>query len=252
MIHGFAPTIVRRIAAGVLIWVGCSVANGQIFVVSNGFQSIGEYDTSGSALNATLIAGLSGPVGLAVSGNNLFVANYNFGGTGSIGEYTTTGATVNSSLITGVDGVYSLAASGSDLYASNTDTGTIGRYTTAGATVNASFISGLTAPIGLAISNGSLYVLDAINGAAGSGKIFKFDASLGGVAGTPLVTGLTAYGLALVVSGNNLFVGNETSSQIDKYDATTGALLNAAFISGVSNPRGLVVSGSSLFVGGYG
>ena len=50
-------------------------------------------------MNASLVSGLSAPVGLAVSGSNLFVANWN---AGTIGEYTTSGGTVNASLISGL------------------------------------------------------------------------------------------------------------------------------------------------------
>jgi hypothetical protein len=51
-------------------------------------------------VNASLISGLHGPEGVAVFGNDLFVAN---AGTGTIGEYTTGGAPVNASLISGLD-----------------------------------------------------------------------------------------------------------------------------------------------------
>ena len=40
-------------------------------------------------MNASLVSGLSDPIGLAVSGSNLFVASYC---NGTIGEYTTSGA----------------------------------------------------------------------------------------------------------------------------------------------------------------
>jgi hypothetical protein len=43
---------------------------------------------------------LSLPIGIAISGSDLFIANFN---TGTVGEYTTSGATVNASLISGLD-----------------------------------------------------------------------------------------------------------------------------------------------------
>ena len=51
--------------------------------------TIGEYTTTGATVNAALVSGLSNPMGIAVSGSNLFVTNY---GSGTIGEYTTSGA----------------------------------------------------------------------------------------------------------------------------------------------------------------
>ena len=49
-------------------------------------------------MNASLISGLSSPVGLAVSGSNLYVTYYP---TGPVSEYTTSGGTVNASLVPG-------------------------------------------------------------------------------------------------------------------------------------------------------
>ena len=70
----------------------------------NGF--VGEYSTSGTPINASLITGLPYTSGLAISGNNLFEVNY-YGGT--VGEYTTLGATVNADLISGLNSPWSIA-----------------------------------------------------------------------------------------------------------------------------------------------
>ena len=91
----------------------------QIYVESTGV--VGEYNADGSAVNASLITGLSGYNGLAISGDDLFVANQNFG-VGSVGEYTTSGGTINASLITGLaagDGTIAPAVSGNSLFVFN-------------------------------------------------------------------------------------------------------------------------------------
>ena len=63
--------------------------------------AIGEYNAAtGATVNATLISGLNGPGGIAISGGNLFVANF---ASGTIGEYTLSGETVNASLISGLN-----------------------------------------------------------------------------------------------------------------------------------------------------
>jgi DNA-binding beta-propeller fold protein YncE len=100
-------------------------------------------------VNASLISGLNGPEGIAVSSSDLFVAN---GLGNTIGEYTTAGATVNASLISGLSDPSDIAVSGGDLFVTNFTADTIGEYTTVGTTVNASLISGLNEPIGLAIA----------------------------------------------------------------------------------------------------
>jgi uncharacterized membrane protein YfcA len=56
--------------------------------------------TSGGTVNPSLVSGLNDPDGIAVSGSNLFVANWN---SGTIGEYTMSGGTVNPSLVSGLN-----------------------------------------------------------------------------------------------------------------------------------------------------
>jgi glucose/arabinose dehydrogenase len=60
---------------------------------------VGEYDaTAGAAISPSFITGLTNPYGLALSGNNLFVANTN--GV-RVGEYdATTGAVINANFTT--------------------------------------------------------------------------------------------------------------------------------------------------------
>jgi DNA-binding beta-propeller fold protein YncE len=51
-------------------------------------------------VDPALITGLNQPNGIAISGGNLFVTNFE---TGTIGEYTLSGETVNASLISGLN-----------------------------------------------------------------------------------------------------------------------------------------------------
>src|ERR1700722_12486039 len=82
----------------------CSLATSlqaqNIYVTSYGDGTIGEYGPGGSTINSSLVSGLNGPQGIAISGNDLFVVNRS---TGTVGEYTTSGATVNASLISGLN-----------------------------------------------------------------------------------------------------------------------------------------------------
>ena len=91
-------------------WYGIAVSGTTIFAaypgLTEGSGLIGEFTTSGATLNASFLSGLDSPLGVAMSGGDLFVANY---ANGTIGEYTTSGATVNPSLITGLSGLWDLA-----------------------------------------------------------------------------------------------------------------------------------------------
>src|SRR5208283_2700526 len=91
---------------------------GDIYVTNEGngqyTGTIGEYTNSGAVINASLVSGLGEPIGIAVSGPNLFVANRY---AGTIGEYNaTTGAVVNASLVSGLSEPYGIAVSGSNLF----------------------------------------------------------------------------------------------------------------------------------------
>ena len=144
-----------------------------------------------------MITGLYNPYASpAVSGTNLFVANFADGTNGTIGEYTTSGATINASLITGLHSLYGIAISGSNLFVVNwgggqAGAGTIGEYTTSGATVNSALITGLNFPIGIAVSGNKLFVT-TLNGVG--------EYTTSGVTVNPsLITGLSGpAGIAVV------------------------------------------------------
>jgi hypothetical protein len=92
-----------------------AIARGDILFVANfGGNTIGEYTTSGATVNPALVA-VTSPVGVAVSGSDLFVTSSNM-----IGEYTTSGAPVNPALITGLNTPLGIAVSGSDLLSRTT------------------------------------------------------------------------------------------------------------------------------------
>jgi len=101
-----SQTVKRLFQLMALIAFACSslLAN-TIFVTSALAGTIGEYTTSGATVNASLISGLDFPLGIVVSGSDLFVTGFS----NTIGEYTTSGATVNASLISGLNSPIGLA-----------------------------------------------------------------------------------------------------------------------------------------------
>jgi hypothetical protein len=260
-------------AASVLQFVALAVAMagwslpavaGEIYVADG--NTVGAYPTSGATAQNTLVPNLTdnagGPVvGVAVSGNNLFVLIQGdpLGG-GQLGEYNaTTGATVNASLpIGGVDVVGDMVASGTDLFVVNNQADKISEYTTSGTTVNASLVTGLKFPTAVAVSGNDLFVVNAGTGgngttqfAPGSGTIGEYNATTGAVIHKTLVTGLTSngnnYPVGIAVSGGSLFVTNFNSS-VSEYNASTGALESSSLIPGVVAPYGIAAYGGNLFV----
>jgi len=145
------------VTAAALCAMPGTTTGAQIFETNRGTTSengtIGEYTTSGATVNAALVSGLNDPLGIAVSGGNLFVGN---AGNCTIGEYTTSGTTVNVALVSGLNQPSGIAVSGGNLFVTN-GPGTIGEYNaTTGATVNASLISGLNRPVGIAVVSASV------------------------------------------------------------------------------------------------
>jgi WD40 repeat protein len=172
-----------------------ALSGGNLFVVSfiefDSPGTIGEYNaTTGAPINPALVSGVSSngwppyPVGIAVSGGNLFVTNY---GAGTIGEYdATTGAPINPSLVSGLSNPLAMALSGGNLFVTNYGAGTIGVYdATTGAAINPSLVSGLSSPDGIALSGGDLFVTDSLLGTIG-----VYDATTGAAINRSLVSGL--------------------------------------------------------------
>ena len=115
------------------------------------------------------------PEGIAVSGSNLFVANYAVYAEGTtIRRIHHVGVVVNASLISGLNGPMGIAVSGSDLidlFVTNQRHNTIGEYTTSGAVVNASLVSGLNDPYGIAVTISGPSTATWTNGAGGNWSV---------------------------------------------------------------------------------
>jgi MYXO-CTERM domain-containing protein len=137
---------ISGIALALMCGLAATLKAQNLYIVNEDDGTIGEYGLDGQAVNASLITGLGYALNIAISGDDLFVANG-----GSVGEYTTSGTTIAAPLIsTGLYGLVNIVISGSDIFVANDQFGTIGEYTTSGATVNASLISSFN-PTGIAI-----------------------------------------------------------------------------------------------------
>ncbi|MEI8311590.1 MAG: hypothetical protein WCH98_12620 [Verrucomicrobiota bacterium] len=170
----------------------CAIRADVIYVTSESGRTVGEYNAAtGAAINAPLISGLGYPVGLAISGNDLYVGSWD----NTVGRYdATTGAAINASFITGVSSPFGIALSGNDLYVAIYGRNSIGQYNaTTGAPINASLVSGLKGPFGIAVSGNDLFVANYNVGTVG-----KYNATTGSVINASLISGLvTPTGIAI-------------------------------------------------------
>lgn len=207
----------------------------------NNFSSgrIGKYTMSGATVNASLITGLNSPYGLAISGSNLFVTNRQ---SGTIGKYTTDGAVVNAALVTGLNLPEGIDVSGNSLYVNTRNNGTVGEYSTIdGSAVNASLISGLPQSgqfglVDIAVSDSHIYVTN--NASKTIGK-YTISGATVNAALISFVGGNLPVGIA--VSGTDLYETNNDAGTIGHYSAIDGSVINASLITGLSEPRGIIV-----------
>ena len=210
-------------------------------------EAIGEWSTSGTAINASFIP--QGANGLALSGGDLFAAGL---GSPTVVVYSaTSGVVVNASLVGNVS-TYAegIAISGNDVFLTSNGDGSIAKYNaTTGAQVQLPLIPQSLDPYGnpaIAASGNDLFVTNYSLGTVG-----EYDATTGAAINASLVTGLIhPQGIAL--SGGDLFVASfsVTDDVIGEYNATTGAAINTTLIANLAGPLGgIAISGSDLFVG---
>ncbi len=218
--------------------VRTATLNGTGGVVSTGFAAVGEG-----------FSGLTSPFGLAVTGSNLYIANFN---SGNVFKYDLNGTQLNTlSTLNSNSGAnpnpYGLAISGDTLFVSQATTGTgantIKGYslTSFSSTPTMTLTTNLSNPHGLTISGSTLYVANGGTG-AGTGTIETFNALTGASTGT-LVSGLTGpqgitvYGSSLFVSGND--------GTVKGFDLSGNVLGGFTTITGLSSPHGIAISSAS-------
>jgi DNA-binding beta-propeller fold protein YncE len=81
----------------------------------------------------------------------------------------------------------------------------------------------------------------------GNGSIEVYDPTLT-VFTTLAPAGTTSSPRALALKGNTLFVVDAGTNVVIELNATTGAVENNAFITGLSGPYGIAVTGNNLYV----
>ena len=200
------------------------------------------FTTEGVAVNANLITGLSGVSGVTVADGFLYVSSFG-PGTGRIGKYTLMGEPINPSLITGLTQPTTIAISGTDLYVNNVGTNHVGKYTTSGATVNASFITASASAV--AVSGPEVYV--ALSG--DPYRIATYSTATGEVVNNSLISSGVTQVNDIAISGSDLYV-TVSAGAVRKY-TTSGATVNASLITTLSNPYGLGVLDSELYVSNF-
>ena len=192
---------------------------------------------TGALINLNFLAYPMGanyfPAGMALSGSNLYVANY---GENSIALVNITTGTGNTDFIPSgganpLGNPYALAIKDNVLYVSNNYLNSnsdvyISTYdATTGAQLNGNFIQIATGgPYGLAVKNNHLFV-SIYEGSPP--RVAEYNANTGALINNTFVTTATVgqpWGIA--VAGNILFVVSQNQEIVYEFDATTGVQLS--------------------------
>jgi outer membrane protein assembly factor BamB len=231
MVTGLGPTC------------GMVYDHGALYVTNRLRRVVAKYDAqTGIEINRELVTGLNMPSAIAVSGPDLYVASFAdlyVGMLSMVGRYNSdTGAAVFYKLLLCPGYISGLAVHGNHLFVAHGYGPAIDEYdTTSGGLLQQGFIRDEANSAVLAQEGNDLWMNHA------AGFVTKHDLDTGhNVLGPqlPLVSGLTDTG-ALAVSGDDLFIANETTYSIGKYNASTGAVINASFITGLGSPVCLAV-----------
>jgi len=201
----------------------------QIYVGSG--NGVGVFSAYGVPINASLIPNLNGPQGIAISGTNLYVANFY---SNTIGAYTTSGDVINSNLITGLSEPEGLVVTNDLLFVANYS-GAIGEFTTAGTTINTNLIAGGFGSDGLAFNGTNIFV-------GGMSQVAEYKTNAARQVPLVIIPGFAA---GIAVFGTNLFVVDFNQS-INQY-SVSGAHIHVPLITGL-HPNGIAASGGFLFV----
>lgn len=202
-------------------------------------STIAEYTTSGVEISGALISGVSNP-SLTISGSNLYVANSN----GTVGVYglgSTPGTLTssNADLFSIASGeLNGIAVSGTNIFVTNAATNTIGEYTTSGGTVNASLASTSNDPIQIVAQGLNLYVDEYTDG-SGALSVYTLGSSPGTISSSSTL--YSSLGVSDNVDGLGL-VGNNLLV-VKQNDATIGGGTVASYAKDGSASNGSLITG---------
>jgi hypothetical protein len=208
----YLPALAAGIASILTSGIACA---DNVFVSNNGNSTVEEI--SGDSVTTFIDTDLNSPTGVAIYGNDIYVAN-NGAGTdeGYIEEYSlSTGLPVGiTPYASDLNGPRGLAFdSAGNLYVAEQGSQSILEILTGGGSTE-TLATGLNAPNDVVFYDNTLYAT-----AGGAGQI---DTISGGIA-TPLVTGLSSPNGIAIDSAGDLVVVDHNDSEVLAFNPMTGA-----------------------------
>lgn len=212
------------------------------FYLTNFTTSVRKYSYDGTLVSGSYFSGVNQGSGITTdpaTGAVFVVNNGGGGGVQWLNKFNPDGTVINNNfanVATSPDGVL---IDGTNALVVRWASSAVGKYVatgTVGTTINASFLTnpgvGTWRPFNVAKDSlGNYYV-------TGNGRVSKFGSN-GSLIAQDFITFTNAYGIA-IDENDDIFVGAQNGSVIGKY-ASTGAVINSSFITGVSNVTSIVI-----------
>jgi hypothetical protein len=231
------------------------VANGVLYVLQVDTGTIGTYNLqTGAPIRPELVTGLNMPQVMTVSGDAIYVTEFDWQKANQphIGKYNAfTGAAINASFITIAGAVVNgmtmtpwqptaLAANSKYLFA-GLDMGTREYDATTGAAINENRVPKLFGSDFLLLDDKWLYLVAGTGSTAG--MVFKTTVEPSQLT-SPLDIFMRPFMNALdhprllAISGDDLFLSQGSGTGVARYNATSGAIINANFIPSKGDTMG--------------
>ena len=212
--------------------------SGSDLLVANEAGSVGKYNAStGAAINQSFITGTNfEPIGLALSGTDLFVANIS---NDTVGKYNaSTGAVIKVPFITKLPATSSigLGVFGTTiLFVAEEGQSKLDKYVISTGAAKVALTLKNPNPYGVAVLGSDLFVTSL-----SAGTISEYNVKTGAVIKASFITGLN-FPTQIAILNDTLYVVNYGGGTVGEYNAKTGAVMNASLISGLTAPWGIAV-----------
>ena len=186
------------------------------------------------------ITGLTTPQGMALNGNDLYVAAPDANKIIKIDLTATTPTATD--VVTGLSAPRQLFFSGNDLYITEHGASKISKINITDAPlVVTDVINGLSNPQGVLVNGDDLYIVEA-----GGEKVSKFNLAAASPTTTDFITGLQ-YPTGFALNGNDLYVGDSVENNIIKIDLTA-TTPTATEVVAASGPFSLVLYENEIYI----
>lgn len=193
------------------------------------------------AQTTDVLTGLNTPYGLAIEGDDLYVALDREGKVAQLDLSLNAAAPTPNDVATGLHTPGGLVLDGTTLYVAEIFGDKITKIDLQDANATpVDVVTGLNRPVSLAIRGNELYIAEL-----SSNKVSKIDLTETNPIPVDVVTNL-GLPVALSVHGDDLYVAEYTSSQISKVDLTASTLTTTPVLSGVA-ATALTTTGNDLY-----